>query len=134
MDKWSMSYDHYCKHVLVFYLLRRLLRWMVHNGKIKKLPFIVWYHYIKSIQQKIDNRHTAENSIMSTVCILMCVSSTHFFVGKRDKHYREKRNKTNGALKLIDMVGIGGGSPSTIWMECFMVCTWIIHPINIMNE
>ena len=34
---------------------------------------------VKSVQQKTDNRHTAENSIMSTVCFLMCVNSTHFF-------------------------------------------------------
>ena len=41
---------------------------------------------------------------MSTVCFLMCVSSTHFFVGTQSNKYRERRSKSAGAIKLLEMV------------------------------
>ena len=37
----------------------------------------------RKVQQKTDSRHTAENSIMSTVPFLMVVASTHLLVGEK---------------------------------------------------
>ena len=34
---------------------------------------------------------------------------------------------------LIEMYNIVGDDPSTIWMGNVMVCTWNIHPINMIR-
>ena len=47
----------------------------------------------KKIQQKTDNRHTAEASVMSTVSFLMTIASTHFFLGEKVRLYHRHDTK-----------------------------------------
>ena len=54
---------------------------------------------------KTDSRHTAENSIMSTVSFFMVVASTHLLVGEKNSRYHKyKQEPTKGANVLAKMV------------------------------
>ena len=46
---------------------------------------------VNTSQQKTDNRHTAENSVMSTIAFLFTVATTHLFVGERLVSSYDKR-------------------------------------------
>jgi len=48
---------------------------------------------VKMIQQKTDNRHTAEISLMLTVAFVFAVASTHLFEGERTGIYHSIKKK-----------------------------------------
>ena len=58
------------------------------------------------VSHKSGTRHTAENSLMSTICYLMVVASTHFFVGEPNKLYHKKKvsEATKGSIALRQLV------------------------------
>ena len=53
------------------------------------------------VQQKTDSRHTAENSIMSTVSFLMVVAITHLFVGEKNSRYHKYREEPSQGAKML---------------------------------
>ena len=61
--------------------------------------------HVRQVQQKTDNRFTAENSIFSTICYLMTIATTHFrFSNKTDSEKRDMKNTTEGAQLLASLV------------------------------
>ena len=74
----------------------------------------IYKHYVlKLVQVGGGNRtHTCTNTkVRETKNIL------------RDLPTLNPGESRNQRKVLLEMANISGGSPSTIWMECFMVCT-----------
>ena len=61
---------------------------------------------IQQVSHKSGTRHTAENSLMSTVCYLIVVAFIHFFVGNMNPfhHKRKLRYSTEGNKKFSILV------------------------------
>ena len=61
---------------------------------------------VKKVQQKTEQRYTAESSLLSTLSYLMTVACTHLFVGDRDEyiHTTNVMDGTEGARRLHNLV------------------------------
>ena len=61
---------------------------------------------VKKVQQKTEQRYTAESSLLSTLSYLMTVACTHLFIGERDEyiHTSSVVDGTEGAKRLHDLV------------------------------
>ena len=61
---------------------------------------------VNKVQQKTDNRYTAETSLLSTLCYLMTVATSHLVVGDRDESVNPHpiEDATPGAILLHNLV------------------------------
>ena len=57
-----------------------------------------------SVQQKIDNHHNTEKSLIPTVSFLFTVAITHLFVGEIAHSHTYRNKMTIGAHKLVRLV------------------------------
>jgi hypothetical protein len=67
---------------------------------------------VKKVQQKTEQRFTAESSLLSTLSYLMTVACTHLFVGDRDEyiHTHSIMDGTEGARRLYNLVSQCNGN------------------------